>query len=143
MRITRRDLPTGDTGFADTEVLAGVTYHYRLGVVTPDGSETFSRTVEARVPRSGFMLEQNSPNPFNPITTIRLSGPGGRAIRVAVYDVHGEAVVTLFDGVSPGGTVDLQWNGRDAAGQPVGSGVYFYRLETGGRTITRKMLLIK
>jgi flagellar hook assembly protein FlgD len=60
-----------------------------------------------------------------------------------VYDVHGKTVATLFDGVSPGGEIELQWNGRDDAGLSVGSGVYFYRLQGGGRAITRKMLLIK
>jgi hypothetical protein len=102
-----------------------------------------SRTIAARVPDTGFYLEQNFPNPFNPITTIRFFGPRGHRVHVVVYDVHGKTVATLFDGVSPGGEIELQWNGRDDAGLSVGSGVYFYRLQGGGRAITRKMLLIK
>jgi hypothetical protein len=138
-----RLLPANETSFSDTGVRAGTTYRYRVAVVLPDGSEHLSRTVEALVPQSTFVLEQNFPNPFNPITTIRFSGPRGVPVRVVVYDVTGAAVASLYHHVSPGGEIEVQWNGRDAAGRPVGSGVYFYRLSAGNRTITRKMLLIK
>ena len=139
----RQLLPASATTFTDTGVRPGGTYNYRLAAVMPDGSETLSRTVEAQVPPSAFVLEQNFPNPFNPITTIRFAGPKGVPVRVVVYDVNGAAVATLFNGASPGGEIELQWNGRDAAGVPVGSGVYFCRLIAGNQTITRKMLLIK
>jgi len=109
----------------------------------PDGSETLSRTVEAQVPPSAFVLDQNFPNPFNPITTIRFAGPKDVAVRIVVHDVNGKTVATLFNGTAPGGEMELQWNGRDTAGQPVGTGIYFYRLMAGNQTITRKMLLIK
>jgi hypothetical protein len=136
-------LPATTTTFTDTAVRSGTIYHYRLAAVLPDGTETLSRTIEARVPQTTFVLEQNFPNPFNPITTIRFAGPRGVPVRVVVYDVDGGAVASLFNGISPGGETELQWNGRDASGRPVGSGVYFYRLRTGDRTITRKMLLLK
>jgi hypothetical protein len=158
-----RLLPADATSYSDTGVIPGVTYVYQLAVVKPDGTEILSPSVEATVPRTTFALEQNFPNPFNPITSIAFSGPKGVPVRLVVYDVRGRAVVTLFDGPSPGGRMELQWNGRDAAGAPVSSGVYFYRLTayglmaygltadgptapgpTGGKqTITRKMLLLK
>jgi hypothetical protein len=138
-----RLLPAHTDSYTDGDVRPGTTYLYRLAAVSPDGTETVSRSIEARVPEQGYRLEQNFPNPFNPITTIRFYSPRGDRVRLVVYDVHGKSVATLFDGVSPGGEVELHWNGRSDAGTAAGSGVYFCRLQAAGRSITRKMLLIK
>jgi hypothetical protein len=129
--------------FSDTDVRPGEAYHYRLAVVTSEGTETSSRVVEALVPQSSLILDQNSPNPFNPITTIRFSAPRGDRVRVDVYDVRGKLIVSLFDGAAPDGAQEVQWNGRDAGGAAVGSGVYFCRLQSGTRILTRKMMLLK
>ncbi len=136
-------LPASATSHSDTRVHPGASYEYRIGAVTPDGAETLSRTIAARVPASGFVLDQNFPNPFNPITTIRFSGPSGVAVRIDIYDASGRSVTSLFDGVSAGGVVEVQWNGRSTDGTPAGSGIYFCRLTAGKQTITRKMLLLK
>jgi len=136
-------VPVDAQSYSDTEVRPNETYFYQLAAVTPDGSETRSPLVEARVPGSALVLEQNFPNPFNPITTIRFSAPAGVSARLVVYDARGKLVATLFDGPSSGGAREVQWNGRDDRGAPVSTGVYFYRLEAGKRTLTRKMLLLK
>ncbi len=136
-------LPASATSHSDTGVRPGATYEYRLAAVTPDGAETLSRTIAAQVPASGFVLDQNFPNPFNPITTIRFSGPSGVAVRIDIYDASGRSVTSLFEGVSAGGVIEVQWNGRSADGTPAGSGIYFCRLTAGKQTITRKMLLLK
>ncbi|MDH4036413.1 MAG: C25 family cysteine peptidase [Candidatus Krumholzibacteria bacterium] len=90
-------------------------------------------------------LGQNYPNPFNPVTTIAFDLPPGRSHRVTltVYDVTGARVQTLVDGALPGGRHSVAWNGRNHAGVPAGSGVYFYRLATSDRAETRKMVLLK
>ncbi|HEX5130928.1 MAG TPA: C25 family cysteine peptidase [Candidatus Krumholzibacteria bacterium] len=90
-------------------------------------------------------LAQNYPNPFNPTTTIDFTLPAGKAIptTLIVYDVRGARVRTLVDGSLPGGQHHARWDGRNSAGSPVGSGVYFYRLAAGNRTETRKMVLLK
>jgi hypothetical protein len=107
-------------------------------------------TVVSHVPPTGvagapiaLSLEQNVPNPFNPATRIRFSLPEAARVNVTVFDVQGRRVVTLVDAMVGGGTKEVVWNGRDAHGQPVGSGVYFCRLTTGDRTLTRKMVLLK
>ncbi|RMF55175.1 MAG: T9SS C-terminal target domain-containing protein, partial [Calditrichaeota bacterium] len=95
-----------------------------------------------------FSLSQNYPNPFNPTTTIEFSlphaSPQGQArITLHVYDTAGRKVKTLIDGSFPAGNHNVQWNGTNDAGQPVGSGVYFYRLQAGNYTAERKMLLVR
>ena len=90
-----------------------------------------------------FVLGQNYPNPFNPETTVGFTM--GRAMRITltVYDVNGGEVATLVDGEMAAGTHTVRWNGRDASGQAVASGVYLYRLRAGQRVQTRKMVLIR
>ncbi len=88
-------------------------------------------------------LAQNYPNPFNPTTTIAYSLPSQARVVVGVYDSEGSLVVRLDQGVREAGTHRAEWNGRDAAGAPVGSGVYFYRLEGMTDVAPRKMVLLK
>ena len=88
-------------------------------------------------------LFQNYPNPFNPETEIRFALDGAAPVRLAVFNVLGERVRTLVDGRRAAGTHRVRWNGIDDAGRSVGSGVYFYRLESEGRQLTRRMLLVR
>lgn len=88
-------------------------------------------------------LNQNVPNPFNPMTTVKFSLPqAGRAL-LKVYDVRGSLVRTLADESFAAGVHTRVWLGKDDQGQQVSSGVYFYRLEAGGKVITKRMTLIK
>jgi hypothetical protein len=89
------------------------------------------------------VLHPNHPNPFNPSTTIRFEMESRADATVRIYDARGRVVRTLFDGVANAGVTALTWNGRDDAGRAVGSGVYFYRLETPGGALARKMVLLK
>ncbi|WP_185957194.1 T9SS type A sorting domain-containing protein [Gracilimonas mengyeensis] len=84
-------------------------------------------------------LEQNYPNPFNPTTVISYQLTGNSLVHLEVFDVTGRKVATLVDGQRQ--TAGNQQVTFDASG--LSSGVYFYRLETGGKTLTRKMLLVK
>jgi hypothetical protein len=88
-------------------------------------------------------LSQNYPNPFNPQTTIAFSIRSRGAVSVKVYNVGGERVRTLVDEERAAGSHAVVWDGRNSAGSPVSSGVYFYRLETPGFQQTRKMVLLK
>ena len=93
----------------------------------------------------GLQLEQNYPNPFNPTTSIVFEIPAGPAQKVAlvVYDVTGARVRTLQEGAAQPGRHVVAWDGRNESGAAVGSGVYFYRLATAERALTRKMVLLK
>lgn len=97
------------------------------------------------IPLAGrsLMLEQNAPNPFNPLTTIRFDLPGGGPVRLSVYDVAGRLIRTLVDTVLPAGNHQAVWDGRDGAGRGVGSGSYLARLEAGGVVETVGMSLLR
>jgi hypothetical protein len=89
-------------------------------------------------------LRRNAPNPFNPATTIRYSvGRDGARVRLAVYDVTGRLVTVLADGAAEAGEHAARWDGRDAHGRPVSSGVYFCRLTVDAWTGSMKMTLLK
>ncbi len=83
-------------------------------------------------------LGQNSPNPFNPQTVISFSLAGEQNARLAIYDVKGQLVKVLANGSFGPGVHSFTWNAADSP-----SGVYFYRLETGNFTATRKMIMLK
>ncbi len=110
-----------------------------LGGVTISVKSALSETGLPRV----VALYNNLPNPFNPSTTIRFALPSDQQIRLRIYDVAGRLVRTLADEGFTAGTHDLLWNGKDQGGAQTATGVYFYRLETQDKILTRKMLLIK
>jgi hypothetical protein len=88
-------------------------------------------------------LSVATPNPFNPVTTIRYSIKKGGNASIKVYDFTGRHIRTLVKGFVPAGNHEVVWNGRNEKGNPVTSGVYFYRLRTDGFAETRKMVLLK
>ncbi len=92
---------------------------------------------------SGCSLAQNYPNPFNPTTTISFSLPSAGRARIEIYNILGRLVAVPHDGMSSAGINQVVWNGRNSAGKPVSSGVYFYRLTADNYTETRKMTLLK
>lgn len=91
-------------------------------------------------------LLQNHPNPFNPVTTIRYELPDtdkGVPVRLVVYDTRGQLVRELVNEVQAPGPYDVVWDGRDAAGRRVGSGVFLYKLDAAEVSRVRKMVLLK
>jgi len=94
-------------------------------------------------PPAHVTLEQNTPNPFNPTTSIAFSLPERMEVDLTIFDVKGRRVIALVQGAMPAGRTEIQWNGRDAAGRAVSSGIYFYRLRSGSNVQTKKMVLLK
>jgi len=97
------------------------------------------------LPRN-FVLEQNYPNPFNAGTSIAFTvDAAGLSVptRLEIFNVLGQRVTTLVDGDLAPGRHTRTWDGNDAKGNPVASGVYFYRLTSAGHTDTKKMVLLK
>ncbi len=92
-----------------------------------------------------FALGQNTPNPFNPSTSISFQVPQGESARVSleIFNIRGMKVRTLIDAVREPGEYTLFWDGRDADGRKASSGVYFYRMRAGEFTQTRKMVILK
>jgi len=95
------------------------------------------------VPEVGLQLGQNYPNPFNPATTLEFEMATPGHIRLQVYDTTGRLVSVLVDETRESGRHQVAWDGRDAEGQNVAAGVYLYRLEWGGLTETRRMVLVR
>jgi len=116
---------------------------YRLRQVDHSGEMSYSKEIEITGVPVELALGQNYPNPFNPVTVIRYALPArGSAItgfvELKVYSTAGELVKVLVNGEMPAGEHTVEFNATDLP-----SGIYFYRLESGGMRITRKMLLLK
>ncbi len=88
-------------------------------------------------------LGQNYPNPFNPKTEIWFGLPSDGRVTLEVYDIMGRRVSTLIDETLTAGTHQVIWDGTNGEGQPVSSGMYFYKLVQGDNVITRKMVMLK
>jgi hypothetical protein len=90
-----------------------------------------------RVPKE-LHLYQSYPNPFNPTTAIHYNILSRTHVRLLVYDVIGRLITTLVDEEQTAGSYKVHWDANNHA-----TGMYIYRLETGGSTLTRKMLLVR
>ena len=110
-----------------------------LRVQVPVGVEP---EIGAGIPQE-FVLEQNYPNPFNPETTIRYAIPEAGRVVVSIYNTLGQRVRTLVDEQQPAGAYRATWDGRDANGAQLASGIYLYKMTTGSFTASRKLMLLK
>ncbi len=90
-----------------------------------------------------FALYQNYPNPFNSETTVKFAIPTKSRITLRVNDILGRQVVTLLDKELVAGQYQIRWDGRDASGNVVSSGVYILSLEAGFERVSRKAILLK
>lgn len=108
---------------------------YNNGTAVDDGEPT-------GLPRT-FTVAQNYPNPFNPSTVIEYNLPYYSMVNVTVLNVLGQRVATLVDNRQAPGPHRVTWDGRDAEGKAVASGVYFYRVTFDDQTRTKKMMLLK
>jgi len=89
------------------------------------------------------VLYQNVPNPFNPSTSIPYMLERSAHVTIGIYDVSGSRVISLDEGMKASGVHAVIWNGRDASGRALPSGVYFYRFEGFANSPVRKMVLVK
>ena len=85
-----------------------------------------------------FGLKQNYPNPFNPITNISFSLPTSERVRISVFDMRGRRIDTIVDESYGPGTHAVTWDAT-----PFASGVYFYVIQAGKHTETKKLTLVK
>ncbi|HNX00452.1 MAG TPA: T9SS type A sorting domain-containing protein [Candidatus Cloacimonadota bacterium] len=100
-------------------------------------------THDPTTPATLFSLSQNYPNPFNPETTIKYTLPVQANVKLDIYNVKGQKVRTLLDDRQTAGNHEITWYGTDDHDKSVSSGVYFYRLTTGNKTIMKKMVMVK
>ncbi len=88
-------------------------------------------------------LAQNRPNPFTDATRIAFGLPRTGDVRLEIFDVQGRRVRSLVNGHLAAGLHDLTWDGRNSGRAPVPGGIYFYRLDQGGQTIVRRMIVAR
>ena len=90
-----------------------------------------------------FALRQNYPNPFNPVTTIAYDIPEIANVRIDMYNILGQKVRTLVNGTHQPGMYHVRWNGTNDFGNPVSSGMYFYRISSEEFISVKKLVLMK
>ncbi|MDH3215894.1 MAG: M6 family metalloprotease domain-containing protein [Candidatus Krumholzibacteria bacterium] len=136
-------LPQDTRTWQDDSAKPGTSYLYSLAVVFDDNSQLRSQPFQVTTSAYKLALFQNAPNPFNPITTISFSLPNESFVSLNIYDVNGRLVTTLVDEVRAQGPHQEPWDGTNARGDRVTSGVYFYNLRTGGTVLSRKLVLLR
>ncbi len=94
-------------------------------------------------PATGPLTLGNRPNPFNPKTTITFDLPETGRVKLGIYDLQGRLVKLLVEGDKEAGGHAVAWNGETASGSHAASGVYFYRLDTPGGSVSAKMVLLQ
>ena len=92
---------------------------------------------------SEYQLNQNFPNPFNPITTVRYELPKDSFVDVTIYDMLGNVVNNLVNNNQSHGYKSIQWDATNNQGEPVSAGVYLYRIQASDFVDTKRMILLK
>ena len=142
---------TGQNSFADSDIEDGMMYFYRVRAADYSGNwSDYSEIVQLSTLSNDnanvaerFMLHQNFPNPFNPITTLRYDLPKDSFVIIRVFDMSGNEVKTLVNETKGAGFNSVQWNAINNQGEPISAGVYLYSIEADDFIQTRKMILLK
>jgi len=124
--------------YTDKKVPSG-NITYRLKQVDLDGTSKYTDKLTVKVTAPAvFALEQNYPNPFNPVTVIKFSVPVDGMVNLTVYNLLGERVATLINSVVKAGVHEVNFDATRLS-----SGVYFYRIDAGKFSSSKKMMLLK
>ncbi|MBK8550226.1 MAG: T9SS type A sorting domain-containing protein [Ignavibacteria bacterium] len=108
------------------------------GLILKTGNGGLTSAGEFTSVPSSFILEQNFPNPFNPVTVIRYALAQSNFVTLKIYDVLGKEVLTLVNEKQHAGNYEIEFNAENFF-----SGVYFYKIEAGDFSDVKRMLLIK
>lgn len=148
-------LSAGQTSWIVPTLSVNTTYYWRVSAVNGAGSSFYTSSWSFTTGSGSALVDPansllttclgpNYPNPFNPRTTISLSVADTNApLRVSIYNLRGQMLKLLYNGLPTAKSMRLEWDSCDEAGNPVGSGIYFYRMQTGRYDELRKMLLMK
>jgi hypothetical protein len=129
--------------FVDRSCQPGASYYYRVTYELGAERNILFEVGPVTTPATVLELHQNLPNPFNPNTNIGYYVPERSRVQLGVFDVKGSMVTVLVDESQAEGTYRVYWNGRYTNGTEAASGVYFYRLTAGKKTLSRKMILLR
>jgi len=117
-------------------------WHWNMSWPEPVVGVRAEPSLDQTLPKE-FGLSQNYPNPFNPVTNINYALPEVVYVRLQIYNILGQRVITLVDEPQTAGYKRVSWNGRDEYGREMASGVYFCGLEAGRYAASKKLLLLK
>ncbi len=136
-------IQTPDNGFAVTGSAGSTSTSTDVWVIRlrPEGTSAIEDNL-SDLPES-FLLEQNFPNPFNPVTSIEYVVGSQSYVTLKVYDALGNEVATLVDEYKQAGSYEVEFSVGQDSSPDIASGVYFYKLQAGSFVQTRKMLLLK
>ena len=118
---------------ANAQLVTGIMLYEHYGVSNDDNV----------MPAASLKLYPNYPNPFSSETFIRFNLPSKAKTEICIYNSKGQKVRTLFVDDSKAGLNEISWDGRDEFGNPAATGVYFCKLTSAGKTLSRKLLLMK
>lgn len=141
---------TTDLQYQLMDLVAGTTYTAGVSAVYTDGESDIVEVdfvynpsaTDGQIPNVNALIG-NYPNPFNPECKIAYAVAQEAEVTIAVYNVRGQKICTLVDGIIESGNHDVIWNGTDDNGVSVSSGVYYYKMDSGKFTSSRKMVLMK
>ncbi|MCB5252015.1 MAG: FlgD immunoglobulin-like domain containing protein [Candidatus Cloacimonadaceae bacterium] len=151
------DIPTyGDNVTISLRGMSGVVYlaFYGESTVTANGDndlmidnleireEPVDNADDFQAPATDLLLT-NYPNPFHAQTTIHYELKESQPVKIEIYNLKGQLVRVLVDESKPGGRHEVFWDGKDQAGNRVGSGCYYYKMQKGKYSSTGKMILLK
>ena len=123
------------------EIMISTNDHDLLVITIP--VTVFPTSNEDLVSPAVTALQGNYPNPFNPTTVIKFSLKESSNVSLSIYNIKGQLVKNLVNKELAAGNHQLLWDGKDAKGSSVSSGIYFYRMEAGSYRATQKMMLMK
>jgi len=131
--------------FQFTTELGGMAFtpYFSPGSVAISGTAGIDDDNDRGILPERYYLGQNAPNPFNPTTLISFDLPRRCEITLEVFNILGRQVAILAQGELPAGRHRIVFDGKDSGGEPLSSGIYFYRLKTDEYTQSRKMTLLK
>jgi hypothetical protein len=124
------------------DVLTGLPNPQGVAVVTRSGYPVATDVDDRSAPVPQVHLDVPQPNPFNPSTAIAFTHPGG-PLELAIYDVRGRWIRTLWAGEHAAGRHSIQWDGRTSAGDQSPAGVYFVRLSSSGQERSAKLVVVR
>jgi hypothetical protein len=106
------------------------------------GNQLSNHDEDGHIP-SAFLLHDNYPNPFNPNTKLKYDLPKKSFVNITIYDLLGNEVNRLINGIQSSGEKTVQWDATNSKGYSVSAGVYLYRIQVGNYHKTKKMVLLK
>lgn len=145
------------TNYTIRDLKPGATYFIAVTAIDTAGNESaFSKQIRVRMPEAPgednavpekHQLLPSFPNPFDTKkydkTTFSFELYEPTRVKLQIFDLLGNLVVTLINGERQGSTQKIAWNGYDLRGLPVRTGIYFYRLQTASQTINRKLIVYR